>query len=97
MAGFLQIGQNGSGHVLTLLVVSQKADYRFHSYYTHLMSSKCAFRKRKCDGCGCPNFEVISSPIFVSFFGDTMYIYNGPTAATPRTGFDIDRMEENYK
>ena len=28
-AGFLQIGKKGSGHVLTLCVVSQKADDRF--------------------------------------------------------------------
>ena len=39
--------QNGSGHVLTLLVVSLKADYRFLSYYTQLISTKCAFRNRK--------------------------------------------------
>ena len=35
-AGFLQIGKNGSGYVLTLLVVSQKADDRLLSYYPHL-------------------------------------------------------------
>ena len=50
----------------TLLVVSQQTDNRFLLYYTHLMSTKCAFRKRKFDGCGCPNYEVMSSPVFVS-------------------------------
>ena len=65
---FLQIGKNCSGHVLTLLVVTQKADDRFLSYYTHLMFTKCAFRKQKFDRYGCLNFEVMSSPVFVSFF-----------------------------
>ena len=36
MTCFLQIGKNCSGHVLTLLVVSQKADDRLLSYYTHV-------------------------------------------------------------
>ena len=39
MTGFLQIGKNGSGHVLTLLIVSQKAIDLFLSYYTHLISN----------------------------------------------------------
>ena len=69
MTGFLQIGKNGSGHVLTLLVVSQKAEARFLSYNTHLISTKCAFRKRKFDGCGCLNFEVMSSPKKSPFLG----------------------------
>ena len=56
---FLQIGTNCSGHVLTLLVVSQIADDWFLWYYTHLMSTKCALRKRNIDGCSCPNFEVL--------------------------------------
>ena len=61
MTGFLQIGKNGSGHVPTLLIVSQKAIDWFLSYYTHLISTKCAFRQCKFDGCGCPKFEVMSS------------------------------------
>ena len=75
MTGFLQIGKNGSWHVLTLLL-SQQADNRFLLYYTHLMSTKCAFRKRKFDWCDCPNFEVMSSPVFVSFI---FFIFLGDT------------------
>ena len=56
-----------------LLVISQEADDQFPSYYTHSMSAKCAFRKRKMYGCGCPNFEVMSSLIFYSIFWDTLY------------------------
>ena len=51
-----------------LLVVSQKAEDRFLSCYTHLMSTKCAFRKWTFDVCGCPNFDVMCSPVFVSLF-----------------------------
>ena len=74
MTGFLQIGKNGSGLVLTLLVVSQKANNWFLSYYRHLMSTKYAFRQSKFDGCGCPNFEVMSSRKKISVFWDTLYI-----------------------
>ena len=38
-ATFFKSVKIGSGHVLTLLVVSQRADERFLSYYTHLMST----------------------------------------------------------
>ena len=54
---------------LHLLVVSQIDDGR---YCTHVMSTKCAFRL-KSYGCGCTSFKVMSSPVFVPFFWDTLY------------------------
>ena len=47
----------------------------FLSYYTYLMSTTCAFRKRFFFfRCGCPNFEVMSSPVFVSILlGHAVY------------------------
>ena len=49
----------------------QKVDDRFLSYYTHLMSTKCAFCRWNIYGCGCPNFEkkIMSSPAFGPIFG----------------------------
>ena len=56
--------------------------------YAHLMSTKSAFSIGKLYGCGCPNFEVMSSPVFVpNFFGTPCITVSAPVFFQPLMAF----------